>query len=327
MCPCCVCIYSIWYGDASKVVKYSWKWHYKPEKSMHFIMMKSVNVSAHKNFFSTFQTTIITQHFQWWCCWQWNVLIITMQVCAEKKMIRTVRVFCVYMTFVWCGSAFSNGFTPKFFAFFPFFHLLRSVLLQRLLPIFQMNIHTNYHCVSTLKPIQATNKIYFDGVGVGKYQVKAELCNQVRGIYIFYLTIFIIYSNKSCDSISSTYNSHMYERRDWLCVFFVLFRFWYCRDSLYMSPFSDAFISKTSTRTASYSDRDTFTVCLTQIRTIFFFGCSHSDRLSWKIYTPQQWFLRSMANIFTVIERAANKILPITSNKLVVQYSKLREAT
>lgn len=36
-----------------KVAKFSWKWHCLPKQSMRFIMMKSVNVLAHKNFFST----------------------------------------------------------------------------------------------------------------------------------------------------------------------------------------------------------------------------------------------------------------------------------
>lgn len=38
-----------------KVAKCSRKWHWQPKKAMRFIMMKSVNVLAHKNFFTMFR--------------------------------------------------------------------------------------------------------------------------------------------------------------------------------------------------------------------------------------------------------------------------------
>lgn len=66
---CCISIRN----GVLKVAKCSWKWHRQPEKSMRFIMMKSVNVLAHKNFFSTYQSdNIECPHFQ---RWQWNVLM------------------------------------------------------------------------------------------------------------------------------------------------------------------------------------------------------------------------------------------------------------
>lgn len=70
----------------------------------------------------------------------------------------------------------------------------------------------------TYFPILLSFHSYLERCRSEKRQNRTELCNQVIRIYIFYLTIFIIHSNKSCDWISSTCNSHM-NARFWLCLF------------------------------------------------------------------------------------------------------------
>lgn len=75
--------------------------------------MKSVNVLAHKNFFSTWPSGRKHTHSLPLNHWQWNVLIITLQKCVWKCFTLMNRIGAV------CSERdglFFDGFCPLFFA-------------------------------------------------------------------------------------------------------------------------------------------------------------------------------------------------------------------
>lgn len=111
---------------------------------------------------------------------------------------------------------------------------------------------------------------------------------------VFYLAIFIIHSNKSFDWISSTCNSHM-NAAALVCLFLIFFLG--CPFSILLSREFSQWLTHICThsnlRTHTHIHMYTF-----ERVSIDFIGQN----------LPQQWFQRSMSNIFIIIEREPKRI-------------------